>query len=841
MLFEIEISGEPGAYQVEVLHSEGGGRPRERLVLDPVSILRHRTELENAVLASSVQSRRIVPAAEEPLRMVGQQLFEALFTGHVYGAYRASLGAAQQQQKRLGVVLRIVEPELAALPWEALFDPETEEYLCRSEPLIRHVDAPYTAEPLEVRPPLRILGLVASPRGLPILDVAAERQRLEQALAKPRAAGLVELAWAPDVSWEGIHEQMLSDTWHILHFVGHGDYDVIRQEGVLALVGPDGGADLIEAGRLRDLLCEAEPTPRLVVLNSCSSGEAGVGDLFSGTAAALVQRGISAVAAMQFSITDGAAIRFARGFYTAIAHGRPVDEAVRSGRVGILGSARTLEWITPVLYVKTDSAQLFRLTGMAAPDTGTALDTETAPGTGIGADMGVAANTGTAPGTGIATGTATDTGIAVATGTAAYGHPAGRTGEKPPGRPGRGPRPRRRRRWLLAAAAITAAAAVIIGIVVTAGSHGSSGSPSGWPYSTGFSVYTRPYLVNGTIYVGNTSGHVYALNASTGAFRWRYPRGSAIGAVYSRPGVADHMVYVGSDNGLIYAIRARDGAAVWSSRCDENGDAVRSSPVFVDGVIYASTRGGSVCALKADDGSRFWDRPVLLGTTVPASSPEVSRHLPGSPPSQVLLYLGSDNGHVYALSGRTGKIQWQFPRSGQPGLGALAAQPAISSDGSVVYAGSNDGHLYALDADTGRLDWKYPATAQGLDGAIGAQPAVAAFSTTVYFASGFGVYAITGRGGKPSLTWKTDPVELASNTGQSGPVATAGDVYVGSGKHVVCLDASNGSLCWHPPFTADSRVVTTPVVGNGVDTIYVGTLDGNVYALTPGGRVLRAR
>jgi outer membrane protein assembly factor BamB len=72
-------------------------------------------------------------------------------------------------------------------------------------------------------------------------------------------------------------------------------------------------------------------------------------------------------------------------------------------------------------------------------------------------------------------------------------------------------------------------------------------------------------------------------------------------------------------------------------------------------------------------------------------------------------------------------------------------------------------------------------------------------------------------------------------------VATAGDVYVGSGKHVVRLDASNGSLCWHPPLTADSRVVTAPVVGNGVDTIYVGTLDVNVYALSPGGRLLRAR
>jgi hypothetical protein len=66
-------------------------------------------------------------------------------------------------------------------------------------------------------------------------------------------------------------------------------------------------------------------------------------------------------------------------------------------------------------------------------------------------------------------------------------------------------------------------------------------------------------------------------------------------------------------------------------------------------------------------------------------------------------------------------------------------------------------------------------------------------------------------------------------------VATAGDVYVGSGKHVVCLDASNGSLCWQPPFTADSRGVTAPVVGNGVDTSYVGTLDGNVYALSRAG------
>ena len=69
----------------------------------------------------------------------------------------------------------------------------------------------------------------------------------------------MELAWAPDISWEGIHEQMLSDTWHILHFVGHGDYDPIRQEGVLALVRPDGGADLIKRAGFG--ICSGRPSP----------------------------------------------------------------------------------------------------------------------------------------------------------------------------------------------------------------------------------------------------------------------------------------------------------------------------------------------------------------------------------------------------------------------------------------------------------------------------------------------------------------------------------------------------------------------------------------------------
>ena len=207
---------------------------------------------------------------------------------------------------------------------------------------------------------MRVLGMISSPRGLPALDVGGERERLEEALRPHLDSGRVELKWLDEVTWTGVHRKLLEEQWHVLHFVGHGTYDVETDEGVLAFVGRDGRADYVTASSLADLLDEAEPTPRLVVLNSCQSGAGGTTDLFSGTAAALAHSGIRAVAAMQFSISDTAAIEFARGFYTALAYGRGIDEAVRSGRIGILGMGRgTLEWVTPVLYLRGEDTQLF--------------------------------------------------------------------------------------------------------------------------------------------------------------------------------------------------------------------------------------------------------------------------------------------------------------------------------------------------------------------------------------------------------------------------------------------------------------------------------------------------
>ncbi|WP_426004893.1 CHAT domain-containing protein [Paenarthrobacter sp. NyZ202] len=362
---EIGAGSARGEYTVHVVRAPAGGHASGVFTLDVDAIIERLPQLEATVLASAVAARRTLPVAEVAVRDVGRQLFQSLFTREVYGTYRASLGAAQHAGQQLRVVLRLAAPELATMPWETLFDPETETYLCQTEPLLRHVPAPdYHQNPLDVAPPLRILGIVASPRDLPALDVQAEKDHLGRALAGPVDEGRVELVWTRSGTWDDIQSTLLSGPWHVVHFVGHGDYDSRTDEGRIALVGQDGRAAMVRAVRLMALLSVAAPRPRLVVLNSCSSGEMGQSDLFSGTASSLVRSGIGAVAAMQFAISDYAAIAFAHGFYAAIANGRTVDEAARIGRISVMASPDgTLEWVTPALYVRGGSTQLFTLNG----------------------------------------------------------------------------------------------------------------------------------------------------------------------------------------------------------------------------------------------------------------------------------------------------------------------------------------------------------------------------------------------------------------------------------------------------------------------------------------------
>jgi len=356
----IGYAREPGRFRVQVVDSPVGHASAD-VDLDVDGLLAGRERFEQTLLLSGIAARRNPTAEEKLVTDAGKALFTALLgTGEVAGRYRATGAVADERGEDLRIVLRIDAPELAALPWEAMYDEGAGGYVCRQHQLVRHVPVASAPPRLPVQPPLRVLGVISAPGDLPPLDVERERGQLARALAEPVKNGLVELAWAPEATWAAIHDQLMAGEWHVLHFIGHGDFDPERDEGRLALTGEDGMSDDVEASRFADLLRQARPMPRLVMLNSCQGATASTGDLFSGTAATLARSGVSAVAAMQYSISDSAAIAFARGFYTALARARGVDDAVSAGRIAILGtSGQTLEWVTPALYLRGNDARLF--------------------------------------------------------------------------------------------------------------------------------------------------------------------------------------------------------------------------------------------------------------------------------------------------------------------------------------------------------------------------------------------------------------------------------------------------------------------------------------------------
>jgi WD40 repeat protein len=349
--------------------------------LDDRELERHREAVREALLRSAATTRRAPPAGERPLRELGALLFDFLFPAEVRELLAAVSSQAAREGDLLQLRLRIRPPELAALPWELLYDRRRDEYLCLQMPLVRHLEVPEPVQPLAVSMPLRVLAMVAAPADLAELDVEREKQRLQDALARPAAAGLVQVTWVAGQTWQdlqaaldpGDHQSPRQRPgWHVFHFIGHGGFDEGSGEGFLALADENGGTHRLGASNL-GLLLRHQRSLRLVVLNACESARASAGDAYSSTAAALMRRGVTAVVAMQYEISDDSAIDFSRCLYDAVARRFPADEAILRTRIAIKVNPRnSLEWVIPVLYLRSPRGELF---DPGAPPTGASTTT----------------------------------------------------------------------------------------------------------------------------------------------------------------------------------------------------------------------------------------------------------------------------------------------------------------------------------------------------------------------------------------------------------------------------------------------------------------------------------
>src|SRR5579863_7015879 len=275
--------------------------------------------------------------------------------------------AADSRDAGLRIRLR-VQGDLANIPWEYLYDDEHGFIGLSSEnALVRYVELPRPVRPLPVSPPLRILAMISAPSDVPELSSDDEWAKLNDALTGLAGQGMVEVDRLEAGTLAALQRPLRLRDYHVLHFIGHGLYDEDAQDGALALEARDHKTRLV-TGRDLGLMIRGHRSLRLVVLNACEGARSARDDPLGGVAQALVRQGIPAVIAMQFEISDPAAVAFSQSFYQAIADGLPVDVAMVEARRAMFAEGHEVEWATPVLYLRSPDGRVFTRGPM--PDAG---------------------------------------------------------------------------------------------------------------------------------------------------------------------------------------------------------------------------------------------------------------------------------------------------------------------------------------------------------------------------------------------------------------------------------------------------------------------------------------
>lgn len=215
---------------------------------------------------------------------------------------------------------------------------------------------------------------------------------------------------------------------------------------------------------------------------------------------------------------------------------------------------------------------------------------------------------------------------------------------------------------------------------------------------------------------------------------------------------------------------------------------------------------------------------------------------------------------IYSLQAN-GTLRWQY----ETGFGFhYNDSPAIGSDGT-IYAASRDAYLYALNPD-GTLKWRYllgiePCSGPGIgksgtvyicvrDGTLRAvrtdgiekwrfsiggynsiSPVIDDEETIYCGSSDRYVYAIRSNG---TLKWKYQTDSEGYWTASLGDQT----LYIKGMNRVLYVFHTNGTLRWTFDNGSKYRGVTTGVSLDKDGTIYLGTRDSHLVALTQQGEVL---
>ncbi|MEM7555513.1 MAG: COR domain-containing protein [Cyanobacteria bacterium P01_A01_bin.84] len=292
----------------------------------------------------------------ELLKALGQELYQALFPNDINGLFKATVAAAKEHNHSVRLRLIFESPELASLPWEFLHYERTNTFLGNDTQTVlsRYIDVPLKKREIKAaEKPLKVLLVISSPTDLATLDATGEENLIREALKKHIDTGKIELDVLESATTSNIRQKLREKPYNVFHFIGHGDFQ--NEKGYIYLVDEyDKAKSLDDENFANFFLGNNNNRLGLIILNCCRGATVSSNQAFAGTVSNLVRRGIPAVVAMQYKISDPTAKLFADEFYRTLALGYPVDTAIQETRNAIsqdVGLDKR-DFGTPVLYMR---------------------------------------------------------------------------------------------------------------------------------------------------------------------------------------------------------------------------------------------------------------------------------------------------------------------------------------------------------------------------------------------------------------------------------------------------------------------------------------------------------
>jgi hypothetical protein len=308
-------------------------------------------------LADSIRT-----ADADAIMHIGSSLWGALMHGKVRDLWIAARTDVEHGHvEGLRMRLDLQAPHVSALPWESLYDPDRNiifaahpRYaLVRVASIYRHVGPNRRSQ---VTLPLRML--IAAPND-PSGAINSEREIVEirQIMETIGQKRIQVEAITGQISVTQLRAEIARVKPTILHFIGHGEPNGLR-------LWHRGQFEIVPAQSLRSVM-ERSPSVKLVFLNSCLAGRSARPLPFSSVPEQIMQAGVAAVIAMQFTIRDDVAIDFAHYLYAELLGGSCpgiIDLAVSAARSSLyVLNPGDFSFGTPVLWLNRKKGCIFSL------------------------------------------------------------------------------------------------------------------------------------------------------------------------------------------------------------------------------------------------------------------------------------------------------------------------------------------------------------------------------------------------------------------------------------------------------------------------------------------------